>query len=168
MGRLLGYLTVFAMTYAFYVVFTGATSVFSLVLGALASAVVSVVVKPLVVSGEPRVSDIARLAYLAVYYLYYMVVAEVRAHVAIARTVFGRRMDISPAIVEVPYHVKTSYGMTLVAGSITNTPGTVVVQVDPERRRFYVHWLYAKAFEPDRAREEISAEFERFAQRIFG
>lgn len=168
MGRLLGYLAVFAMAYAFYVVFTGATSFFSLALGAVASAVVSIIVKPLVVSGELRLSDLARLAYLVAYYLYYMAVAEVRAHAAIARTVLSRRMNISPAIVEVPYYVETSYGMTLVAGSITNTPGTVVVQVDTGRKRFYVHWLYATTFEPDRAREAVSADFERFARRIFG
>ncbi len=168
MGRLLGYLAVFAMTYAFYVVFTGAISVFSLAIGALMSAVVSVVVKPLVIPGELRASDLARLAYLVAYYFYYMAVAEVRAHAKIAKTVLSRRMEISPAIVEVPYYVKTSYGMTLIAGSITNTPGTVVVQVDTERRLFFVHWLFATTFEPGKAREAISVDFERFARRIFG
>lgn len=168
MGRLLSYLAVFSMVYAFYVVFTGTASAFSLVLGAIASAMVTMIIKPLIISRDLRASDVVRLAHLAAYYLYYMAVAEVKAHLGIARIVLSRRMDISPAIVEVPYNVKTSFGMTLVAGSITNTPGTVVVQVDTNRRVFYVHWLTAKTFDPAGAREEISASFERYAQKIFG
>lgn len=168
MGKLLSYIAVFSMVYAFYVVFTGATSAFSLVLGVLASALVSTVVKPLVLTRDLRGSDIVRLAYLAIYYFYYMAVAEVKAHLGIAKIVLSKKMDISPAIVEVPYYVETSYGMTLIAGSITNTPGTVVVQVDTGRKVLYVHWLVAKTFEPVKAREEISAEFEKYAQKIFG
>ncbi|MEM1961982.1 MAG: Na+/H+ antiporter subunit E [Sulfolobales archaeon] len=168
MGRVFSYLAVFSMIYSFYVVFTGATSAFSLVLGVIASAVASVVVKPVLISRDLRVSDAIRLFYLVAYYFYYMLVAEVKAHIGIARIVLSRKIKISPAIVEVPYYVGTSYGMTLIAGSITNTPGTVVVQVDTKRKVFFVHWLTATTYEPVKAREEISAEFERYAQKIFG
>lgn len=168
MGRLVSYLAVLSMVYAFYVVFTGATSAFSLLMGLLGSLIVTAVVKPLVISRDLRASDIGRLAHLVAYYLYYMAVAEVKAHIGIAKIVLSRKMGISPAIVEVPYYVKTSYGMTLIAGSITNTPGTVVVQVDTDRKFLYVHWLAAKTFEPAKAREEISGEFEKYAQKIFG
>ncbi|MCS7099374.1 MAG: Na+/H+ antiporter subunit E [Sulfolobales archaeon] len=168
MGRLLSYLAVFLMTYSFYVVFSGATSLFTLVLGSVGSLVVAVLVKNLLVSRKLKISDIRRLAYLVLYYAYYMTVAEVRAHVDIAKIVLSRKMKISPAIVKVPYYVETSYGMTLIAGSITNTPGTVVVQVDTNRKHFYVHWLTARVFEPARAREEISAVFENYSQKIFG
>lgn len=168
MARLLSYLAVFSMVYAFYVVFTGAASAFSLVLGALASMVVAIITKPLIISRDLRASDAVRLVHLVAYYLYYMAVAEVKAHVEIARIVLSRKIRISPAIVEVPYGVETSFGMTLIAGSITNTPGTVVVQVDTERRSFYVHWLTAKTFDPAGAREQVSAPFERYARKIFG
>ena len=168
MGRLLSYLAVYGLVYSFYVVFTGATSAFSLLLGALGSIAVAAIAKPMVVTRDLRLADIARLAHLVAYYVYYMAVAEARAHLMIARVVLSRRMGISPAIVEVPYYVRSSYGMTLIAGSITNTPGTVVVQVDTEGRRFYVHWLVAETFDPDKARESISLDFERYAERIFG
>ncbi|MEM2208387.1 MAG: Na+/H+ antiporter subunit E [Sulfolobales archaeon] len=168
MGRVLSYLAVFSMIYAFYVVFTGASSAFSLALGVVASALATAVVKPVMISRDLRASDVIRLAYLSGYYFYYMLVAEVRAHIGIAKIVLSRKMGISPAIVEVPYYVSTSYGMTLIAGSITNTPGTVVVDVDTGRKTLYVHWLTARTFEPLKAREEISAEFEKYAQKIFG
>jgi multicomponent Na+:H+ antiporter subunit E len=167
-GRLLNYLAVFALTYSFYVVFAGASTSFSLALGAVASVAITAFATPLLISRELRLVDVVRLAHLLTYYVYYMTVAEVRAHVDIARTVLSRRIRISPAIVEVPYYVRTSFGMTLIAGSITNTPGTVVVQVDTARRVFYVHWLKAVTHRPEEARRHISEEFEEFAAKIFG
>jgi len=167
-GRLVNYLAVFTLTYLFYVVFTGATTLFSLALGALASVAITALTTPLLISRELRLADVSRIAYLLAYYIYYMAVAEVRAHIDIARTVLSRRISISPAIVEVPYYVQTSFGMTLVAGSITNTPGTVVVQVDTVRKILYVHWLKALTHRPEEARKHISARFEDFAAKIFG
>ncbi len=168
MGRLVNYLAVFTLTYAFYVVFTGAITLFSLALGVIASAAITAFTTPLLTSRELRLADVGRATYLVAYYVYYMAVAEVRAHLDIARTVLSRRISISPAIVEVPYYVQTSFGMTLIAGSITNTPGTVVVQVDTVRKLFYVHWLKAVTYRPEEARGSISAKFEEFAAKIFG
>jgi multicomponent Na+:H+ antiporter subunit E len=168
LGKVLSYIAVYALVYGFYVVFAGATTAFSLVLGAVGSLLVSVIVKPMIISRELVPADIKKLGYLIYYYIYYMAVAEVKAHLEIARIVLSRKLRIAPAIVEVPYHVSTSYGMTLIAGSITNTPGTVVVQVDTGKKVLYIHWLVATTFEPEKARESISADFEKFAQRIFG
>ncbi len=168
MSKLVNYLAVFTLTYVFYVVFTGTATLFSLTLGFLASAAITAFATPLLISRELRLADVGRVAYLVAYYVYYMAVAEVRAHTDIARTVLGRKIRISPAIVEVPYYVRTSFGMTLIAGSITNTPGTLVVQVDTVRKVLYVHWLKAVTHKPEEARGSISAKFEEFAAKIFG
>lgn len=168
MGKLLTYLAVYSLIYAFYVVFTGATSLFSLILGALASLVVSLAAKPLLISRNIELKDLKKVLYIVTYYIYYMTVAEVKAHINIARIVLGRRVNISPAIVEIPYYVKSDYGMTLIAGSITNTPGTLVVQVDTTRKAFYVHWIKALTHEPLKAREHVSKVFEEYALKIFG
>lgn len=168
MSKFLSYLAIYSLVYSFYIVFTGTASAYSLLLGALGSLIVTVLVKPILITRDLQLADLKKLAYLVAYYIYYMAVAEVRAHIGIAKIVLSRDMKISPAIVEVPYYVKSSYGMTLIAGSITNTPGTVVVQVDTERKILYVHWLVANTFDPDKARESISLSFERYAERIFG
>ncbi|MEM2645765.1 MAG: Na+/H+ antiporter subunit E, partial [Desulfurococcaceae archaeon] len=60
-----------------------------------------------------------------------------------------------------------AYGITAVANSITNTPGTVVVDVDEERRCFYVHWIDVKAFEPEECHKMISETFEKYSKRVF-
>jgi len=74
-------------------------------------------------------------------------------------------MDIKPGIVRVPVASVSRYARLLVMSSITNTPGTVVV--DEKNDYFYVNWIYVSTTDPLKARESISLEFERFASRIF-
>ena len=74
-------------------------------------------------------------------------------------------MDIRPGIVKVPIDVKNDYSRILVAHSITNTPGTVTVDMDDNY--IYVNWINVVTEKPKEARKRISEEFEKFAEKIF-
>jgi multicomponent Na+:H+ antiporter subunit E len=67
----------------------------------------------------------------------------------------------------VPFDVEGDYTVTSIANSITNTPGTVVVEVDRARKVFYVHWIDVASIEPAEARRSISEAFEYYSRRIF-
>ena len=168
MRRLLRYVVVFLYIYLFYIVFTASTSGFSLILGFAASALLTALITPLLIQKGIGAQDLKRFAYLVMYYFRYMIVEEFKAHKQLIKIVLSRKIDVRPAIVKIPYSVETDYGVTLIAGSITNTPGTCVVDVDEKKRVLYVHWIYATTIEPEKAREEISKVFERYAARIFG
>ena len=168
MRNALGYIAVFLMIYLAYIAFAGSTSLYTLTLGAIASALFTALLTPMLVSRKLGVDAIKRFFYLVAYYFHYMLVDEVKAHSQVIKIVLSRRMNIRPAIVKVPFDVETDYGLTLIAGSITNTPGTCVIDVDRERKVFYVHWIYATTTEPEKAREEISKVFEYYAKKIFG
>ena len=166
---LLNYVAVFLLIYTFYIVFTGSTALFSLVLGLVASAILTPIITPFLTTRSVGLRDLKRLGLLILYYFRYMLIDEVKAHLQVIRIVLSRDINkaIRPAIVKVPFSVETDYGITLTAGSITNTPGTCVIDVDKERKVFYVHWIYATTTEPEKAREEISKVFEEYAKRIF-
>ena len=76
-------------------------------------------------------------------------------------------MKIKPAIVRVPHSLETDFAIVTVANSITNTPGTVTLEVDDEGKALFVHWLFAETTEDEEAREKISKEFEEWAKLIF-
>jgi multicomponent Na+:H+ antiporter subunit E len=76
-------------------------------------------------------------------------------------------MPIKPGIVRVPINSKSEYAITLIAISITNTPGTVVVDVDKERGILYVNWIYVISENPDVTYREIAEVFDRYALKIF-
>ncbi|MEM2755583.1 MAG: Na+/H+ antiporter subunit E, partial [Candidatus Methanomethylicia archaeon] len=74
---------------------------------------------------------------------------------------------INPGIVRVPYYSESDYSMVTVANSITNTPGTVVVDFDEVRKVFYVHWIDVKSIDPRDTYSFIARTFEDYARRIF-
>ena len=65
-----------------------------------------------------------------------------RANIDVAyRVITGR---INPGIVKIFPKLKTDMGITMLANSITLTPGTLSVEVDEETNDLYVHWIIVK------------------------
>ena len=115
------------------------------------------------VKNDAKALNPVRWAWGVVYFLWYFFVAEVKAHAdVIGRIITG---NFEPGIVKVPLKVKSEYARTLVANSITNTPGTVVV--DADENYLYVNWINVTTENPEEAKKEICEEFEKFAERIF-
>ncbi|AEH24800.1 Membrane bound complex 1, subunit B [Pyrococcus yayanosii CH1] len=115
------------------------------------------------VRSDAKALNLVRWLWGAIYFVWYMLVAETKAHLDVmARIITG---NVNPGIVRVPIRVNTDYAKTLVANSITNTPGTVVVDMD--ENYLYVNWINVTSEDPERAREKISADFEKFAKRMF-
>ncbi|MEM4503101.1 MAG: Na+/H+ antiporter subunit E, partial [Ignisphaera sp.] len=111
--------------------------------------------------------DIRRWVWLFAYTLHYFFIDEVKAHIDVIKRIIHPKMPINPGIVKVPINVSTDYALTAVANSITNTPGTVVVDVDKEKGYLYIHWIDVKTIEPNEAWKQISQVFEKFAKKVF-
>ncbi len=150
-----------------YIIFSGSVRPYDLITGAVVAVVTGLIVANLVVSKPRKVGELARLGWLIRYAFRYFFIDEVRAHVDVMSRIVKPSMPINPGIVRVPYYVESDYAMTTIANSITNTPGTVVVDVDDERKVFYVHWIDVKALKPEETRAKISEVFERYAKKIF-
>lgn len=85
-----------------------------------------------------------------------------RANIDVAyRVITGR---IKPGIVRFQPNLRTDFGRTLLANSITLTPGTLTVDVDDDTGEFYVHWIYVR--NPDPRPEEVCGPFPAWARRI--
>lgn len=163
-GKVLG---VFFLVFIVYVVFSGSTSTYDLVTGAIVALATSLITANLVISNPNKLAQVKRLGLLLAYSVRYFFVDEVRAHLDVMKRILHPRMPINPGIVKIPYDVTSDYAMLTIANSITNTPGTVVVDVFPEEKAFYVHWINATTTEPAEARKSVSEVFEKFAKRIF-
>jgi len=154
------------LAFVVYIVFSGSVNTYNIVTGVVVAAVVGFLTANITVSNPGKLGEVGRLGWLIAYAIRYFFIDEVRAHVDVMRRIVHPRMPINPGIVRVPYAVSSDYAMTTIANSITNTPGTVVVDVDTERKVFYVHWIDVKGVEPEVTRG-ISRVFEFFASRIF-
>jgi len=155
------------LSFIIYIIYTGSISPYDLITGVIVAVIVGLLAGEIVVKDAGKALDPKRLAYLVKYAIWYFFVAEVKAHADVIKRALSPKMPLNPAIVRVPYYVETDYAMTTIANSITNTPGTVVVDIDPDRKLFYVHWIDAKTSDPGEARKMISLEFEENAKKIF-
>ncbi len=74
------------------------------------------------------------LVYLVPFFL-----AMAKANIDVAyRVITGR---INPAIVKINPDLKNDMSLTLLATSITLTPGTLSVDVDEKTNELYIHWI---------------------------
>lgn len=163
-GKVFG---VFILVFIVYIVFSGSTSAYDLTTGAIVALITALITANLVISNPSKLVQVQRLGWLLIYAARYFFVDEVKAHLDVMRRILHPKMPINPGIVKIPYGVASDYAMLTIANSITNTPGTVVVEVFPEEKAFYVHWINAVATEPTEVRRHVSVVFERFAKRIF-
>ena len=85
----------------------------------------------------------------------------VRANLEVAYRIVTK--NINPGIVKLSPNLKTDLGITLLANSISLTPGTLSVDVDRENNLF-VHCLYLKSIEPKI--EEVAGNFTKWIKLI--
>lgn len=57
------------------------------------------------------------------------------------KRIWNPALPIDPRFVTISYTTKTDFGTVLYANSITLTPGTVTVHIDPEKREMIIHCL---------------------------
>ncbi len=133
------------------------TLVFGLILG---------IIIPLVTA--PYWPDRARLKSPAMIVEFLLVVLWdiVVANLVVARTIlFTRNKDMRPTWITVPLDLKTPEAITVLAGTITMTPGTVSSDISADGRSLLVHCLDAP--DPDAVRNDIKQRYERRLKEIF-
>lgn len=92
---------------------------------------------------------------LAFYFLYELVISSIR----VAREVVTVRTYSRPGILAIPLDVRSDLGITLLANLISLTPGSLSLEVSPDRRILYVHVMFIDDAETERA--NIKNNFER-------
>ncbi|WP_217359109.1 Na+/H+ antiporter subunit E [Ruegeria arenilitoris] len=88
------------------------------------------------------------------------------ANVTVARIIlFKRDADRKPAWISVPLELRTPEAITVLAGTITMTPGTVSSDLSAQGHNLLVHCLDAP--DPDAVRDQIKSRYERRLREIF-
>jgi len=101
-----------------------------------------------------------------IYYIPVFLYACLLANLDVAYRVLHPRMPIKPGIIKVKTRLKSKSGITALANSITLTPGTMSVDVTPDGY-LYIHWIYVRAENIEKATEIIVRGFEKILERIY-
>jgi len=92
--------------------------------------------------------------------------ALIVANFDVAYRVIHPAMPIRPGIVKVKTNLKSREGRTMLANSITLTPGTMTVDLTDDGY-LYIHWINVKHEDVEGATRDIVERFERIIGRIF-
>lgn len=166
MKRILNKIAIMLTSMIFYIVFAGTVTELTIATGLVTSSIVTAIFDNIVIRRTLSPKDIIRIAY-AIEYLLRFIVAEIVEHIKVAKVIMSRRINVNPAVIEIPLELKSDYAISAVALTITNTPGTIAVDFDRSKGVLYVHWLIAKSKSIDEIKEEIVGKFEELAKKIF-
>ena len=147
-----------------YYVTTPRTTLYDAVVAVASSAIAAALFGWLCVARPGKALNPLRWLIGVAYVLKYLFIIEPRHHLNVSAMILGLK-KYKPGLVRVPHTYLTEFGVAAAANSITNTPGTLVVDVDEGRREFLVHWLEAWGG-PGEA-PQILAPFDRWIKDVF-
>jgi multicomponent Na+:H+ antiporter subunit E len=90
----------------------------------------------------------------------------VKANVDVAYRVLHPAMPIRPGIVKVRTRLRSASAITVLANSVTLTPGTLTVSATADGV-LYIHWIWVRTTDVEEASRRIIGMFEWFIMRIW-
>ena len=113
-----------------------------IVVGIIFAIIVGIIVRNVFIKDNFRMLNPVRWLVFLVYLIGPFFISMARANLDVAyRVITGR---INPGIVKIDPKLKTDLGVTMLANSITLTPGTLSVDVDEDKNQLYIHWINVK------------------------
>ncbi|TGC07909.1 Na+/H+ antiporter subunit E [Methanolobus halotolerans] len=98
-------------------------------------------------------------------YSFVLITEIIKANIVLAKIVLKPKMDIKPGIIAVPIRTKTELGTTVIANTITLTPGTLTIDISDDRSFLYVHTIDAS--DPDAVARSIRDGLEKYVLEAF-
>lgn len=90
----------------------------------------------------------------------------IKANLEVVKIVLSPELKMTPGIIAYKMDVKTDAGITLLANSITLTPGTLSVDISEDRKILYIHALHIEDAEV--LEQSIRDSLEKYTKEILG
>ena len=154
----------FILTFLFWLLLTFDLSIGNLVAGAVASLITSLLFSKYFFKNVVKFVQPQRYFWLVIYLIIFTWEC-IKANFDVAYRVLHPAMPIKPGIVKVKTELKSDFAKTMLANSITMTPGTISVDVVDDM--LYVHWIYVSSTDPKVYSQKIAGRFETYIKKIF-
>lgn len=148
----------FVLIFLGWVILAGSIHPFELLVGLFVSLIIADICGKFMFYESPyRLFNPISIVNIVIY-LFIILYAEIQSHIDVAgRIITGK---INPAIIKIKTDQTTDFTKTLIANSITMTPGTVTLRVGKNENEFYIHCLgYEEGM-------DISGMYEKQAKKV--
>lgn len=157
------YLTLFILSLIFWLLLTFRLTFPNIIVGSVASLICSLFFGKFFITNVYKLLQPHRYFWFLVY-LVVFIWECIKANLDVAYRVLHPAMPIRPGIVKVKLNLKSELARTLLANSITMTPGTISVDIIDDY--LYVHWIYVRSEDPEVYTKLITGAFEKYIKRI--
>jgi len=107
-----------------------------------------------------------KFMFKSVRYLLIFLKEVVVANIDVVKIVLSPKLNMTPGIIAYKMDVKTDAGITLLANSITLTPGTLSVDISEDRKTLYIHALHIE--DAEKLEQSIRDSLEKHSKEILG
>lgn len=154
----------FIMCFVTWLLLTGRFYMQNLMAGAVVSLITTLIFSRYFQIDAQKLLNPKRYFWLIIYILYFAWEC-VKANFDVAYRVLHPSLPVKPGIVKVKLQLKRALARTILANSITMTPGTITVDIIDDI--LYVHCIYLKDTNPEIYSYKISGKFEKILTKIF-
>lgn len=150
-------------------VFTGGASMQVLIAGAVVSVLTALFTARFFVHEKAFwFFNPVKFILLIVYCLVIFMWELIKANVSMFCYVFGLKKT-NPGIVKIETELESEYAQSMLANSITLTPGTITMDIAEEKGKtyYYIHWIDVATEDVREAGDSIKGTMEKWIRRIW-
>jgi multicomponent Na+:H+ antiporter subunit E len=162
--RAINVLIYYLICFATWLLLTNNPGWQNLVAGAIISLLTTIVFSRFFNFDASKIVNPVRWFWLIVYIIYFIWEC-VKANFDVAYRVLHPAMPVKPGILRVKLNLQGSMARTILANSITMTPGTIAVDIIGDT--MYVHCIYLRSTDHESYAYRISGKFESLLTKIF-
>jgi multicomponent Na+:H+ antiporter subunit E len=159
-------LFVFIFSFLVWISLTSVRDIEEVIAGVLVAALVSAVAGKFLITSKKSEHIFKRL-FSAIRYLFKFIWEMAKANLHVAYIVIHPNLPIRPGIVKIKTKLTKDSAITVLTNSITLTPGTLTVDVNPETKELYIHWIDVLSKNVTENTKTIGRKFEPLLTEVF-
>jgi len=150
---------VFVLSFLVWLALTGISDIQEFIAGLIVSAIATIIGGHLLITTRKKNPLLKRIAW-GIWYLLRFVWEMLKANIHVAYIVIHPGLPIRPGIVKINTKLTKDAALMMLANSITLTPGTLTVDINPAKSALYIHCIDVKDFDVETSSREIGGRFE--------
>lgn len=163
-----GPITVFVLAFLVWLALTARSGIQEILIGVVVALLVTLIAGRFAFAeGPPAARGLVRRLAGAFLYFWKFLWEMIKANVHVASIVLRPGCPIKPGIVKIKTGLSRDIALTILGNSITLTPGTFTVDIDPENRVLYIHCIEVKSTDLEENTKIIGQRFEALLTEVF-
>ncbi len=157
---------VFVLSFLVWIALTSYKDVQEIVAGVIVAFIVSWAAGHFFITTEKQHGTFRRI-FAAIRYMFKFFFEMIRANLHVAYIVVHPNLPIKPGIVKIKSNLTKDSALTILTNSITLTPGTLTIDINPDTKEIYIHWIDVLSTKIEENTQNIGQRFEPLLTEVF-